>query len=176
MGILCTYFCCTFLCMGNLCICFVCVGFSDGSADKESTCNAGDTRDVALILGSGRYSGEGNDSLFQCSCLENPMNGGAWRATVQSVIESWTRLGTQAQHIWEDAKSGLTDIIPFIDPSAVWGSGQWAVVTSWVPWGSPWGVAAALWLPGNLLLPECPLGSGVHRWSAGIADSEMLPY
>ena len=60
---------------GILCICFLCVGFSDGSAGKESTCNAGDTREVGLILGLGRYSGEGNDSLLQHSCLENPMNG-----------------------------------------------------------------------------------------------------
>ena len=62
--------------MGNLCICFICAGFSDASASKESTCNAGDTREVCLILGLGRYSGEGNDSLHRYSCLENPMNGG----------------------------------------------------------------------------------------------------
>ena len=60
-------------------------GDSDG---KESTCNAGD---LDSIFGSGR-SGEGNGNPFQYSCLENPMDGGAWWATVHGVAKSWTRL------------------------------------------------------------------------------------
>ena len=54
-------------------------GFTDSSVDKESACNAGDP---GLIPGSGRSPGEGNGNPLQYSCLENPMNGGAWRATV----------------------------------------------------------------------------------------------
>ena len=58
------------------------MGFPDGSAGKESACNAGDTGDVGSIPGSGRSPEEGNGNLLQYSCLENPMDRGAWRATV----------------------------------------------------------------------------------------------
>ena len=54
---------------------------------KESTCNAGDT---SLIPGSGRSPGEGNGNGLQYSCLENPTDRGAWRATVYEVTKSWT--------------------------------------------------------------------------------------
>ena len=36
--------------------------------------------------------GEGNDTPFQYSCLENPMDGGAWQAAVHEVVKSWTQL------------------------------------------------------------------------------------
>ena len=49
---------------------------------KESACNAGDTGDTSLIPGSGRSPEEGNGNPFQYSCLGNPMDRGAWRATV----------------------------------------------------------------------------------------------
>ena len=54
----------------------------------KSDCNAGDTGDVGLIPGSGRYPGEGNGNPLQYSCLENPMDPGAWRATVHRVTKS----------------------------------------------------------------------------------------
>ena len=44
------------------------------------------------IPGSGRSPGEGNGNPLQYSCLENPMDGGAWWATVHGVAKSWTRL------------------------------------------------------------------------------------
>ena len=52
---------------------------------------AGDL-DSGLIPGSGRSPGEGNGSSLQYSCLENPKDRGAWRATVHGVIKSWTQL------------------------------------------------------------------------------------
>ena len=52
-----------------------------------SACNSGDP---GLILGLGRSPGEGNGNPLQYSCLENPMNGGAWWATVRGVTESDT--------------------------------------------------------------------------------------
>ena len=58
---------------------------------KNRSANEGD---AGLILGSGRPPGKGNGNLFQYSCLENPMNRGAWRATVQRVAKSQTRLST----------------------------------------------------------------------------------
>jgi len=60
-------------------------------SNKESACNAGDP---SLIPGSGRSSGEGNGNPLQYSCLENPMDRGAWWATVHGVAKSWTRLST----------------------------------------------------------------------------------
>ena len=46
---------------------------------KESACSAGDTADIGSIPGSGRSHREGNGNPFQYSCLENPMDRGAWR-------------------------------------------------------------------------------------------------
>ena len=49
--------------------------FPGGSDGKASACNVGDP---GSIPGSGRSPGEGNGNLLQHSCLENPMDGGAW--------------------------------------------------------------------------------------------------
>ena len=54
--------------------------------------NAGDIRDISLNPVSGRSPGEGHGNPLQYSGLENPMNRGAWRATVPWVTESWTWL------------------------------------------------------------------------------------
>ena len=64
-------------------------GFPVGSDGKESACNAGN---LSLVPGLGRSPGEGNGSPLQYSCLENPMERGAWRATVCGVAKSQTRL------------------------------------------------------------------------------------
>ena len=56
---------------------------------KASACNAGDPRSIP---GWGRSPGEGNGNPLQYSCLENPMDIGAWWATVHWVVKSWTRL------------------------------------------------------------------------------------
>ena len=71
----------------NLLSCQNYIKFPGGSDGKESACNAGDP---GLIPGSGRASGEGNGNPLQYSCLENPMDGGAWRATVHGIVESDT--------------------------------------------------------------------------------------
>ena len=60
-----------------------------GSDSKASAYNAGD---LGLIPGSGRCPGKGNSNPFQYSCLENPMDGGAWWDTVHGVSKSRTRL------------------------------------------------------------------------------------
>ena len=52
--------------------------------------NAGDARDAGGIPGSGRSPGGGNGNPLQDSCLENPTDRGAWRATVHGVTESDT--------------------------------------------------------------------------------------
>ena len=63
------------------------MGFFGSSDSKESACNAGD---LGLIPGSGRSPGEGNCNPLQYFRLENPMDSGAWRATVHGVTKSWT--------------------------------------------------------------------------------------
>ena len=64
---------------GTLIIRGVFLDFPGGSDGKASACNVGDP---GLIPGSGRSLGEGNGNPLQCSCLENPMDGGVWLATV----------------------------------------------------------------------------------------------
>ena len=56
---------------------------------KKSACGSGDP---GSITGSGRSPGEGNSYPLQYSCLENPMERGAWRAAVHGVAKSWTQL------------------------------------------------------------------------------------
>ena len=58
---------------------------------KNPPANAGDVRDKGLIPGSGRFPGEGNGYPLQYSCLENPMDRGAWWATVHGVEKSQTK-------------------------------------------------------------------------------------
>ena len=70
----------------KLCILKSFLGGSDG---KESACNV---RELGSIPGSGRSPGEENGSPPQYSCLENPMDKGAWRARVPGVAKSQTRL------------------------------------------------------------------------------------
>ena len=55
---------------------------------KNLPANAGDTRDVSLIPRLGRLPGEGNGNSLQYSCLKNPMDRGAWWATIQRVTEN----------------------------------------------------------------------------------------
>ena len=55
---------------------------------KNPPANAGDLRDKGLIPGLGRFPGGGNGNPLQYSFLENPMDRGAWRATVHGVAES----------------------------------------------------------------------------------------
>ena len=55
---------------------------------KNLPANAGDTRDIGVIPGWERSPGGGNGSLLQCSCLEKPMDRGAWRATAHGVAKS----------------------------------------------------------------------------------------
>ena len=65
------------------------MGFSGGSVVKKPPANA---RDVGSIPGSGRSPGAGSCNLLQYSCVENPMDRGAWWATVCGVAKSQTLL------------------------------------------------------------------------------------
>ena len=63
------------------------MGFPGGSEVKASASHAGDQ---GLILGLGGFPGEGNSNPLQYSCLENPVDGGAWWPTVHGVTKSDT--------------------------------------------------------------------------------------
>ena len=64
-------------------------GLPGGSAGKGSVHSAGD---LGLILGMERSPGGGHGNPLQYSCLENPMDRGAWWTIVHGVTKSWTRL------------------------------------------------------------------------------------
>ena len=59
-------------------------------SSKESACNAGDAGDAGSIPGSGRSPGGGHGNPLQYSCLKNPIDRRAWRATVHRASETWT--------------------------------------------------------------------------------------
>ena len=68
------------------------IGLSRWLSGKESACQAGDT---GSIPGSGRCPGEGNGNPLQYICWENPMDRGAWQATVHGVTKETV---TKQQH------------------------------------------------------------------------------
>ena len=68
------------------------LGLPQWLSGKESTCNEGETGHIGLIPRSGRSPEGGYSNPLQYSCLGNPMDKGAWQATVHSVTKSWTRL------------------------------------------------------------------------------------
>ena len=65
-------------------------GFPGGAVVKNLPDNARDAGDTGSISGSGRSPGEGDGNPLQCPCLGNPMDRGAWQATVQGVAKSQT--------------------------------------------------------------------------------------
>ena len=68
-------------------------GFLGGAVVKNLPADAGD---AGSIPRSGRSPVGGNGHPLQYSCLENPMDRGAWRTVVREVLKSWTRLSMQA--------------------------------------------------------------------------------
>ena len=63
---------------------------------KNFPANSGDTRNTGLTPESGRSPGERNGNLLQYSCLENPMDRGAWQAMIHRATNSQTQLSTHA--------------------------------------------------------------------------------
>ena len=73
-------------------------GLSRWLRSKESTCDAEDAGDPGSVSGQGRSSGGEPSSSLQYSCLENPMDRGAWQVTVHGVTKSWTWLKWLSMH------------------------------------------------------------------------------
>ena len=68
------------------------LGFPGGSVVKNLPANAGDSREVGSILGSGRFPGEENGNPLQYPCLENYMDGGTWWVRVHRVAVRHNRV------------------------------------------------------------------------------------
>ena len=80
---------------------------------KNPSANAGDIRDMGLISGLGRSPGEGTGYPLQYSCLENPVDRGAWWATIHGVTKNQTqlkRLSTQAHELLSDIASNSSSV------------------------------------------------------------------
>ena len=102
------------------------MGFPSGSDGKESAWNA---ENPGLILELGRSPGEGNGYPLQYSCLENPMDRGAWWAAVHGVAKSWTQLSDWHFHFQLSA-------LRICDASTFLGSGNvcyWINNAVWFP-------------------------------------------
>ena len=70
------------------------MGFPGGTVVKNLPANAGNLRDTGSVPRSRRSQGGGNGNPLQYSCMENPMDRGAWQATVHGVTKSQTRPST----------------------------------------------------------------------------------
>ena len=119
---------------------------------KNSLANAGDLRYAGSILGSGRSPGGGHGNPLQYSCLENPMDRGAWRATVHRTTKSWIQLkwlSTQHAHNYGIRKLSSGKMVKekeyFDNKHAVrWPQANWNYRSSYI-WAE--GLGARDWTP-----------------------------
>ena len=89
-------------------------GFQVMLVVKNPSSNAEDLRDMSSIPVLGRFPEEGNNNPLQYSCLENPTDGGAWKATVHRVTKSWPWLKQFSTHTHEWAVSTYMWILQFL--------------------------------------------------------------
>ena len=78
---------------------------------KNLPASAGDLRDTGLSPGLGKAPGEGHGNPLQYSCLESPVDRGAWCATVHRVAKSWTRLKWLSMHESVQIRKGICSIL-----------------------------------------------------------------
>ena len=78
--------------LASLCVGHLELNFGDSMLVNNMPANAGDIRDALSIPGSGKSPGKGHGNPLQYSCLENPMDWGAWWAAIYGVAQSQTRL------------------------------------------------------------------------------------
>ena len=150
---------------------FMCIrAFSDGSAGKETACNAGD---VSLIPGSGRSPGGGHGNPRQYSCLKNPMDWEAWRTTVQGVAKSQTRLSTSTFRCisWSDIQQLREEVLLWSQSSFHMKKQEsirlWSPLTKSICQANNrgrWGGVASWWLG---------LSSPHQEWQLAAKDTEL---
>ena len=78
---------------------------------KKLPAKAGDARDAGSVPGPGRSSAEGNGNPLQCSCLENSMDRGTWRDSVQGVAKSRPRLKRLSKQASKVNKNNLSKLL-----------------------------------------------------------------
>ena len=127
-------------------------GFPGGSDGKESAFNVGD---LSLIHELGRSPGEGNGYPLQYSCLENPLDKGAWLATAHRVTKSQTQLKQLSMHVGTHATSLTSLTSNLLTKQAFFLFLR--SVSSLPP--APWH-------------PPCPL-LGIHFWLAGSSEPSL---
>ena len=92
------------------------MGFPGSASGKELPANAAGIRDLGSIPGSEICPGEGHGNPLQYSCLDNPMDRGAWEATVHGVTKSQTQLKQLSTHTnayrYRHLKSDLSSLPP----------------------------------------------------------------
>ena len=91
-------------------------GFPGGARGKEPACQCRRCKTRSFIPGSGRSPGGGHGNPLQYSCLGNPMDRGAWRATVHRIAESQTRL-TRVNKLTVTNLTNLSPIQAHVDQS-----------------------------------------------------------
>ena len=146
-----------------------------GSEVKASACNVGD---VGLIPGSGRFPGEGNGNPLQYSCLENPMDGGAWWATVHGIPKSWTQLSDLMEKVMAPHSNTLAWKIPGMEePGRLQSMGLLRVGHDWVTslWLFTFMHWRRKWQPTPVVLPRESQGRGslvgCHLWGYTESDT-----
>ena len=92
-------------------------GAPGGSDGKESACNEGDVRSIP---GLGRFPGEGKGKLLQYSCLGNPMDRGAWWATVHGVTKELDTTEWFSLTQWAKQLSSLKDLVAKCKSLILW--------------------------------------------------------
>ena len=110
------------------------VGFRDGSVVENPPSSSGDMRDVGLVPGSRRPPGEGHGNPLQYCCLENPIDRGAWQATVHRVMKSQIWLKWLSMHIgtWDRYFQQVIDSRMLTRmPGVGWQPGDVTVVQRW---------------------------------------------
>ena len=83
---------------------------------KNPSANTGDKRDTSSIPGMTRSPGGWHSNPLQYSCLENPMNRGAWQATVHRVAQSWTQLKQLSRHARSHRVKAAQSCLTHCDP------------------------------------------------------------
>ena len=92
---------------------------------KNPSASVGDIRDTGLIPGWGRSPGGGHGNPLQYSCLENPMDRGAWWATIHEVAKSQTQLSTHTPPVSTPRAKGAPACESGHLPAAHWGLSPW---------------------------------------------------
>ena len=162
---------------------------------KNPLANAGDVRDMSSILGLGRYPGGGHGNPPQYSCLENPMDRRAWRATVHGVTKSQTWLSN-----WHSLQHKITQKEMWKRKTSHWIEAQLKLVWLSLAWSCLqrpgfqvrpffevlgrmhlWGIINSVWLNStgvSFLLKAC-CSRTVYKeseWSCSVASNSVTPW